>query len=183
VFALGFIAKTITEPSITWNLAYSIGGIIALLLWVYLMQYYFVETRVYWNEDRAVLTVIRPWSVEVSAARKMDSVPLGIDLTHSASKVLRALHGRLSDGPESGVSFFVSRPISDGRTCVGMVVSRSAFNLVGAQRTVTRLVKQISVDVQILESSMRAAYPHLPVAAVTREEIVKACSGGSETAK
>ena len=87
------------------------------------------QPRVIWDEQRGFMAIIRPWRVEICAARLLGSVPLGIDL-----------------------------------------VSR-----------IEHLSKLIMADVMILESAMRAAYPHLPVERAEKGDILMVNTGGIET--
>jgi hypothetical protein len=119
--------------------------------------------------------------VEVCAARLLGSVPLGIDLSHSAKKVLQAMHSRFLSEEGGTLMFFISRPMGDGMTKVGMLVKRSALRLPSLLSRVDQLGKLLVTDAMILESSMRAAYPHLPVERAEKQDLLMVNKGGIES--
>ena len=82
------------------GLVISIAGLATLLLLIYAVTQNDANVRVFWDNTRGLLSVFHGWSVEVSALRLIRSVPLGIDLSHSAMKVLNAMSTRYSDEPD-----------------------------------------------------------------------------------
>lgn len=136
---------------------------------------------VIWDETRGIAASIHKWRVEVCAARLLGSVPLGIDLSHSARKVLQAMHSRFQNEEGGTLVFFISRPIGDGRTKVGMLVRRSALRFPDTVSKVDNLTKLLQADAMILESAMRAAYPHLPVERAEKQDILTVKTGGIES--
>jgi len=137
--------------------------------------------NVIWDEQRGLVAIIRPWRVELCAARLLGSVPLGIDLSHSARKVLQAMHTRFENEEGGTLVFFINRPLGNESTKVGMLVRRSAFRLPNTRSKIEQLSKLMLADVMILESSMRAAYPHLPVEQAGKQDILMVNTGGLVT--
>ena len=137
--------------------------------------------NVLWDEQRGFVTIIRPWRVELCAARLLGSVPLGIDLSHSARKVLQAMHTRFENEEGGTLVFFINRPIENESTKVGMLVRRNAVRLPNIRSKLEQLSKLLLADVMILESSMRAAYPHLPVERAEKQDILMVNTGGMVT--
>ena len=52
---------------------------------------------VFWDKERGITSILRFWTVEVSSARLLSSVPIGIDLSHSGKKVLQSMYTRFSN--------------------------------------------------------------------------------------
>lgn len=159
-----------------------IGGGLAIYVYTLILDMRDIERpRVIWDEDRGIAANIHRWRVEVCAARLLGSVPLGIDLSHSARKVLQAMHTRFQNEEGGTLVFFISRPIGDGMTKVGMLVRRSALRFPDTVSKVDNLAKLLQADVMILESAMRAAYPHLPVERAEKQDILTVNTGGIES--
>jgi hypothetical protein len=160
-------------------------SIIGLILVVIVIAHYLTSATnplLLWDESTATLAVIRGWTVEVSSARLMGSVPIGIDLSHSAVKVLRAVYSRYMDGPSSELNFFVCRPLGNSSTIVGMIVKRKALRLLDGVTRSESLRKQVMSDAAILESAMRAAYPHMPITKAGMNEVLMTVTGGFDSA-
>ncbi|MGY5859236.1 MAG: hypothetical protein RTU63_07695 [Candidatus Thorarchaeota archaeon] len=136
---------------------------------------------VFWNKARNQIAILRPWTVEVCAARLLSSVPIGIDLSHSGAKVIRSMYSRYQVMPGGALVFFITRPIGNQSTKIGFLVRRRSLRLWNGIQMVDRLAKKLAADVLILERTMRSAYPHLPVEDASFEDILKATSGGIET--
>jgi len=136
------------------------------------------EPLVLWDGDLGVLALIRRWSVEVQSGRLLTSVPLGIDLSRSAVRVLRAVHPRLIDGPDASLRFFVIRPLSESSTIVGFVVVRRALRLFNGVGRVTSLYEEVASDAAVLESALHGAYPHTPVRRAELPDLLSVASGG-----
>ncbi|MFW9861185.1 MAG: hypothetical protein ACFFEX_09810 [Candidatus Thorarchaeota archaeon] len=133
-----------------------------------------------WDEQRGVLAILWSFTLEVIAGRLMTSVPIGIDLSHSASKVLRALHARY-DGKKNGeVRFFICRPTGDGITRAGMLVARRGIRFIDGIKKASSIADEIVIDAAVLESSMRAAYPHMPIDLAGLDDLLMVTSGGVE---
>ncbi|MHA1943577.1 MAG: hypothetical protein ACW96M_04185 [Candidatus Thorarchaeota archaeon] len=139
------------------------------------------QPRVIWDEQGGFMVIIRPWRMEICAARLLGSVPLGIDLSHSARKVLQAMHTRFENEEGGTLVFFITRPVGNGLTKVGMLVRRSALRIPNTVSRIEHLSKLIMADVMILESAMRAAYPHLPVERAEKGDILMVNTGGLES--
>ncbi|MBE0525916.1 MAG: hypothetical protein IH631_03175, partial [Candidatus Thorarchaeota archaeon] len=136
------------------------------------------QPEVYWDKDRNLVTILRSWTVEVCSARILSSVPIGIDLSHSGEKVLQAMHTRFKNKTGGTLVFFIIRPKGNESTKIGFLVRRRGLRLWNGISSVDRLVKQLVADSMILESSMRSAYPHLPVEIASFEEVLKTTAGG-----
>jgi hypothetical protein len=159
-----------------------IGAGLMIFVYTLILEMSAVQAiRVLWDDERGIVATLRTWSVEVCAARLLGSVPLGIDLSHSARRVLQAMHSRFQNEEGGTLIFFITRPVGDGMTKVGMLVRRSAFRLPNTVAKVDNLAKLILADVMILESAMRAAYPHLPVERAEKRDILMVNTGGIDT--
>ena len=133
-----------------------------------------------WDEQRGVLAILWSFTLEVIAGRLMTSVPIGLDLSHSASKVLRALHARY-DGKKNGeVRFFLCRPAGDGITRAGMLVARRGIRFLDGIKKASSIADEVVTDATVLESSMRAAYPHMPIDLAGLDDLLMVTSGGVE---
>lgn len=171
-----------------WISPYDFAGIaligVGLLIYGFMM---YLEDRssyvptVLWDDEKGFVAIIRPWRVEICAARLLGSVPLGIDLSHSASKVLQAMHTRFENEKGGTLVFFINRPLGVESTKIGLLVRRSAVRLPNIRSPLEKLTKLMLADIMILESSMRAAYPHLPVVEAKKQDILMANTGGLET--
>ncbi|MHA2072213.1 MAG: hypothetical protein ACW985_10570 [Candidatus Thorarchaeota archaeon] len=135
---------------------------------------------VMWNEQNGVLVILRSFSLEVLAGRLMTSVPIGLDLSHSASKVLRALHIRFDGKKKGEVRFFLCRPAGDGVTRAGILVARKGMRLLDGVKRAAAISEDLATDAMILESSLRAAYPHMPIERAGLEDLLLVTSGGVE---
>ncbi|MGY5861549.1 MAG: hypothetical protein RTU09_04180 [Candidatus Thorarchaeota archaeon] len=131
-----------------------------------------------WNSSTGVVASVTPFAVEVCAARLMTSVPLGIDLSHSAKRVLEAMTIRFNEDKGTELRFFVCRPLGRGVTRVGMLVVRQALKTRRVKTVVENLSEKVVEDVMTLESALRAAYPHMPVTRAELDDITLANSGG-----
>jgi hypothetical protein len=161
-------------------------GLIGTGLLVYVAVLYLdyrssYDPNVLWEEQRGFVAIVRPWRVELCAARLLGSVPLGIDLSHSASKVLQAMHTRFQNENGGTLVFFITRPVGNELTKVGMLVRRSALRLPNTRLRLEQLSKLMMADIMILESAMRAAYPHLPVERAEKQDILIVNTGGLQT--
>lgn len=134
--------------------------------------------EVYWDKDRNLVTILRSWTVEVCSARILSSVPIGIDLSHSGKKVLQAMHTRFKNKSGGTLVFFIIRPKGNESTKIGFLARRRGLRLWNGIQSIDRLGNQLVADTMILESSMRSAYPHLPVEIASFEEILKTTAGG-----
>lgn len=131
-----------------------------------------------WNDDTGVLATVKPLTVEVCAARLMTSVPLGIDLSYSAGRVLEAMTIRFNEEKNVELRFFVCRPLGRGVTRVGMMVVRQAPNMRRLASVVEKMSEKVLEDVMVLESALRAAYAHMPIARAELDDITLINSGG-----
>ena len=102
-------------------------------------------------------------------------------LSHSANKVLQAMYTRFENEEGGTLVFFINRPVGNESTKVGMLVRRSSLRLPNTKSKLEKLSKLMLADIMILESSMRAAYPHLPVERAERQDILIVNTGGLET--
>ncbi len=173
-----WILRILMTTSILLDLAVSISGLTIVIFAVYLHRNTAKAPQLFWDESSSTLGVIRGWKVEAISARLMSSVPIGIDLSHSARKVLQAVYARYLDGPSAQLSFFVCRPLGSSPTRVGMIVKRKTLRFWNGVSRIDLLKDQVVNDAAILESSMRAAYPHLPVTKAGRDELLMVLAGG-----
>ena len=91
------------------------------------------------------------------------------------------MHTRFENEPGGTLVFFITRPIGNELTKIGMLVRRTALRLPNTRTKIEQLSKKMMADVMILESSMRAAYPHLPVVRAEKQDILTVNTGGLET--
>jgi hypothetical protein len=136
---------------------------------------------VFWDKERNLVAILRPWTVEVCSARLLSSVPIGIDLSYSGNKVLRSMYTQFSSKPGGTLVFFITRPIGNQSTKIGFLIRRRGLRLWNGVQMVDRLAKKLVAEALILERSMRSAYPHLPVEIASFDDIVKVTTGGIET--
>jgi len=158
----------------------SIIGMASLLALIYSYNRVDSNIKLYWDDSRNILAIIRRWEVEVCALRLIRSIPLGIDLSHSASKVLSAMKARYQDEPDGVLEWVVSRPLSSSKTRVGFMVSRKGIRLPNGVKRMDILSDLVIEDAFVLESAMRAAYPHTPVTEASIEDIELIKRGGVE---
>ena len=141
----------------------------------------FAEPEVFWDKDRNLISILRRWTVEVCSARLLSSVPIGIDLSHSGTKVLQSMHSRFTSKAGGTIVFFIVRSKGNESTKIGFLVRRKRLRLWNGFQMIDRLTKDLVADTTILESSMRAAYPHLPVEVASFDDMLKTTTGGLET--
>jgi hypothetical protein len=136
---------------------------------------------VLWDDSKGVLLLVRTWRVEACAARLMMSVPLGIDLSRSAWRVLQSMHAAMSDGRKGTLRFFVCRPLGQGPTRVGIMVMRASIRLGNSSRKSRKLSDRVVQDARILEGAIKVAYPHMPVEKAALADIMMVVQGGVQS--
>jgi hypothetical protein len=181
IFTTTFLLKIWLSPNDLMGLSLIGTGLLIYVLLMILEHRSGYIPNVLWDEQRGFVAIVRPWRIELCAARLLGSVPLGIDLSHSARKVLQAMHTRFENEEGGTLIFFINRPIGNESTKVGMLVRRSAFRLPNTRSKLEQLSKLMLADAMILESSMRAAYPHLPVERAEKQDILMVNTGGLVT--
>ncbi len=181
VLMIVLLLKVYMTPSDTIGILISGGALGVFGIVLILLLTNLPEPEVLWDEDRKFAAILRPWTVEVSSARILASVPIGIDLSHSGIKVLRAMYTRYTDKNGGTVIFFINRPMANQSTKIGFLVRRRGLRLWNGMLQIKRLSKKLMADIQILESAMQASYPHLPVAHAEFVDIIKVMTGGLET--
>ena len=181
VITTTLLLKIWITPNDLTGLALIGTGLLVYVAVLYLDYRSIYDPNVLWDEQRGFVAIVRPWRVELCAARLLGSVPLGIDLSHSASKVLQAMHTRFQNENGGTLVFFITRPIGNELTKVGMLVRRSALRLPNTRLRLEQLSKLMMADIMILESAMRAAYPHLPVERAEKQDILIVNTGGLQT--
>jgi hypothetical protein len=170
------ILLTISQTSTETLLAIVGLGSLGLLLIVLIFGG--GEPSIQWNEEIGVMLSHKRWVTEISAASIFTSVPLSIDVSHAGSRVLRAMSTRMKDKRGGEVRFFVCRPLEIGPTTVGYtVVRRTPRHLLTARR-LRKMADTVFADNSILESAMRAAYPHTPIRRANRHELAGLSYGG-----
>jgi hypothetical protein len=173
--------KAVTEtesglPSSAWLAGLAITAAIMVIL-----RRTNRKPTVLWNDPDGILMLVRSWRVEACAARLMASVPLGIDLTRSAWKVLQSMHLAVSDSSGGSLRFFVCRPLGQGPSRVGIIVARTRFRLGSSARRSIALSDRVLQDVRILEGAMKAAYPHMPIEKAGLPDIMMVVQGGVQS--
>lgn len=181
VITTTLLLKIWITPNDLTGLALIGTGLLVYVAVLYLDYWSSYDPNVLWDEQRGFVAIVRPWRVELCAARLLGSVPLGIDLSHSASKVLQAMHTRFQNENGGTLVFFITRPIGNELTKVGMLVRRNALRLPNTRLRLEQLSKLMMADIMILESAMRAAYPHLPVERAEKQDILIVNTGGLQT--
>lgn len=168
------------NSELLWTIESIIGMMaIGILVGVYMKGRNSTETV--WDESRGILGVFNSRTIDVCAARLFDSVPQGIDLRHNSAKVLGAMNVRLEDEPGCTLDFVVCRPLKQGPTRVGFVVKRNGIRIPDAHKKLEALSEVIVGDAQILESAMRAAYPHTPIRTAELQDLLLIQTGGVDT--
>jgi hypothetical protein len=172
----GCLLKIWFNPSLELLFESVVGFAIAILLLALYTKRHNPQ-RVLWHEDDGTLAVIRPWTIEVCAALLLTTVPIGIDLSHSAKRVLESMHIRLGDTTiPSEFRFFVTRPLTHSPTLAGFMIIRKLPRL---PKVLERLRIAIEDDMEILEGIMRSAYHHVTVRKASCDDIIKIASGGT----
>ena len=181
VFLATFILKISLAP--TDYIGIGIIGVGLFCLVAILVHSYISlpDADIYWDENRGILAIIRFWSVETISARILASVPIGIDLSHSAKKVLQSMYTRFINEPGGELVFFITRPLGNESSKIGFIVRRRGFRFWNGLSRIEKLSKKLTTDTAILERAMRAAYPHLPVELASFEIICRVATGGLET--
>ena len=181
VFITTLIIKIYLAPTDILGLGIAGAALVVIVISLVLTLTDKTHAKIYWDENRGLAAILRPWTVEVSSGRLLASVPIGIDLSHSGKKVLQSMYSRFSNEEGGSIVFFITRPIGNETTKVGYLVRRRGLRLGNGIKTVDSLAKKLVTDTMILERSMRAAYPHLPVEEASFDDILKATTGGIET--
>ncbi|MBD3160465.1 MAG: hypothetical protein GF309_16915 [Candidatus Lokiarchaeota archaeon] len=154
--------RLIFTPSLLVTIE-SLMGIIVILVVIALVRTRLDPAQVYVDRNKEIVARVGLFRVELFAARLLAHVPLGIDLSHSATTVLAAMSERYERSSGGKLSFFVWRPLTNDSTSIGMMVSRESWSIPGLLR-MKKLTEEILEDAFVLEGAMRAAYPHLRVA-------------------
>jgi hypothetical protein len=141
----------------------SLFGIGLAVLVVLVFVFWRRPVKVLWDEATGTMAILRTWTVEVQAGCLLSSVPLGIDVSHSARSVLRAMSERFAKESQCEIRFFVCRPLGNSSTLAGMQVIRRSLRLMNGVGVVKKLSEKLYDDVTTLESAMRSSYPHTPV--------------------
>ncbi len=172
-FKLG-LSSTISEQLI------GLSGIGSLLILMVLYQTTRRNFSLHWDEKTGVLAIVRTWSVEMYTTRLIASVPQGIDLQHSASRVLASMHARYEEDGKGILEFHVCRPLRNGPSLVGFTVCRKQIRTQPLKRQMESLCQQVQEDGMILESAMHASYPHTPIERAKLEHNLMIRSGGTD---
>ncbi|TFH07740.1 MAG: hypothetical protein E4H14_07840 [Candidatus Thorarchaeota archaeon] len=181
VLLIVLMLKYYLDPTDMMGLAISMAAVGVFGIVLVLLMTNLPRPEVFWNKERNLVAILRPWTVEVCSARLLSSVPIGIDLSHSGTRVLRAMYTRYLDKAGGAVVFFIARPMGNQSTRIGFLVRRRGLRLWNGMQQVDRLAKKLVPDIMILERAMRAAYPHLPVKEAEFDDILKVTTGGLET--
>jgi hypothetical protein len=168
------LSSTITEQLV------GLSGIGSLLLLIALYQSTRRNFSLHWDEQAGVLAIVRAWSVEMYTTRLIASVPQGIDLQHSATRVLAAMHARYEEDGNGILEFHVCRPLRDGPSLVGFTACRKQIRTQSLRQQMESLGQQVHEDGMILESAMHASYPHTPIERAELERNLLIRSGGTD---
>lgn len=177
---VAWIVRILWMYHVVVEFLYSVAGLISIIAVIWILANSNPAPVIIWDQSAGILALLRKWSIEISSARLMKSVPIGIDLSHSAKKVLQSVYARYSRGSEIEVVFFVARPLGNSLTKVGFLVRRSGLRFWKGTRGLNSLRKQVIMDAALLESAMRAAYPHLSVTRAGLDDMMVAVTGGIE---
>jgi len=181
IFSIVFGLKIYLSPDDLLGLSLTGAGLTLYTTALFIHLSSTSQPLVLWDADRGVVSIIRSWTVDVACARVLSSVPIGIDLSHSGRKVLQSMYTRFSNCPGGILVFFIIRPVDNNTTRVGYLVRRRGLKIWRSLNQVNNLSKTIVTDAMILERSMRAAYPHLPVESANFQDIITTGTGGLET--
>lgn len=181
VLLLFWSYKSVTETGIPISELVWLAGLTITVAIMVILKGTNRKPLVLWNDPDGILMLVRPWRVEACAARLMTSVPLGIDLTRSAWRVLQSMHPAMSDGRSRSLRFFVCRPLGQGPSRVGIIVARSRFRIGNSGRRSAALSDSVLQDARILESAMKAAYPHMPIEKAGLPDIMMVVQGGVQS--
>ncbi len=181
ILAVIFVLKVYLAPGDSVGIIMTGAGLAAYVAALVIHLSSSSIPRVLWDAKLGAVAIIRSWTVEVASAKILSSVPIGIDLSHSGRKVLQSMYTRFLDKPGGTLVFFITRPMGNQSTRVGYLVRRRRLRLWNSLGPVNNLGKMITADCMILERSMRAAYPHLPVVDASFADIITTAAGGLET--
>lgn len=157
-----------------------IAGILSLLVFIALYQTTRSSFSPYWNEQTGVLAIVRAWSVEMYTTRLIASVPQGIDLQHSAGRVLSSMQARYEDVGKGILEFHVCRPLQRGPSLVAFTACRKQYRRISLKRQMEALNELVNEDGMILESAMHASYPHTPIENAELGHNLMIRSGGTD---
>ncbi|MHA2379618.1 MAG: hypothetical protein ACXADS_10085 [Candidatus Thorarchaeota archaeon] len=170
-----WVLRIMIDPTTLIESSIGLGLVLGALVAYLLIR---SPKTVLWDEGQGIMAILRPWTVEVQAACMLTSVPLGIDLSHSANRVLKAMAERFKKESQCEVRFFVSRPLGNSSTIVGMQVVRRSLRWMNGARMIKKLSEKVFDDVTTLESAMRSSYPHTPVQRAGLNAVQMINSGG-----
>jgi hypothetical protein len=91
------------------------------------------------------------------------------------------MYPAVSDGRSGSLRFFVCRPLGQGPTRVGILIIRTRFRLGSSERRSRDLSEKVLQDVAILESAMKAAYPHMPIEKAALGDVMMVIRGGVQS--
>jgi len=174
---VAWVMRVLMKPASNIILESSIGIALASVV-VALFVFWRRPLTVFWDETTGTMAILRTWTVEVQAGCLLSSVPLGIDVSHSARRVLKAMSERFKKESQCEVRFFVCRPLGDSSTLAGIQVVRRSLRLFSGVHMIQRLAEKVFDDVITLESAMRSSYPHTPVERAGLYEMQLVNTGG-----
>ncbi|MHA3963031.1 MAG: hypothetical protein AM325_005775 [Candidatus Thorarchaeota archaeon SMTZ1-45] len=172
-----WVTRILIEPIEDIILESALGiGLMALVILTYVL--WRRPIVMIWDEATGIMAILRTWTIEVQAGCLLSSVPLGIDVSLSANRVLKAMSERFSKENLCELRFFVCRPLANSSTLVGMQVVRRSLRLMNGVGVVQKLSEKVHDDVTILESALHSSYPHTPVDRAGLYEMQLVNSGG-----
>ncbi len=175
--ASGWVLRLVFDRSLHSVLLSLAGlGIVVIAIILMLISTKYVR---YWDEENNILVDTGPFTVEVSILVLFDRIPIGITLSHSAKRVLLAMHDHYHHSRGGAVTFILARPVGNSRTRLGFKVTRRGLRIPLAD-TFERLRDRVVEDAHVLRAAMNAAYPHVAIAMGNLADSVLADSGGIE---
>lgn len=171
-----WLLRTYLDSSIA-GLSYSLVGLAALGLLIAIYIHGRSMHEIVYNQELQLVAVVRRLSIDMFSLVKIQSVPIGIDLSDNAKGVLRAMWTRYQEEHGGELRFVMCRPLSDEQTKLGFLVVRSISRMGGA-RSFQALTEKVSEDLSVLKAAMNASYPHVPVVQGDAREVLLALSGG-----
>ncbi len=175
--ALGWVLRLAFDKSLH-SVLLSLSGLGIVVIGIVLLLHSPNHSR-YWDGENNVLVDTRPFTVEVSSLVLFDRIPIGITLSHSAKRVLLAMHDHYHHSRGGEVTFILARPLGNSRTRLGFKVIRQGLRIPFID-TFERLRDRVIEDAHILRAAMNAAYPHVAIAMGNLADSVLADSGGIE---
>ena len=177
IFASSIMVVITVEALVLRVIAFTTIAVVVMCS--YLLLFRKSTPHIFWDREMGVLLVFGLWYAEARAARLLRSVPIGIDVSYSAKRVMQAMSERLAKSGDSRLDFVVHRPVGNSSTRAGFIVTRSKFIGLLSRKRLNDLYDSVFQDATILESAMRSSYPHTPVERGELEDLRMIMTGGT----